>query len=269
MKTWNLDDYKINDIVLSLQDHKWIETLGELNANNGFDIFHSLLIETIDKIAPETEIKLSKGKTARDLWITKGILNSIWKQKKLYLDQLHNTNITTKYKAYRNQLQKIIRKAKTSYFREKCKEYKQNSRKLWKLIQEILNKAPNKGESIKAINIEGVPRYDPATITNEFCKHFSSIGEMFANKIPPSTKEISEYLNNIPQNEKCIFLNPTDSTEIKELINDLVPKNSSGYNNLLNKLLKRLLPAVIEPLTIIFNKSLTEGVFLKPWKRQM
>ena len=112
-----------------------------------------------------------------------------------------------------------------------------------------------------------MPRYDPATITNEFCKHFSSKGETFANKIPPPSKEISEYLNSIPQNEKCIFLNPTDSTEIRELINDLVPKNSSGYDNLLNKLLKRLLPAVIEPLTIIFNKSLTEGVFPEAMKK--
>ena len=130
-----------------------------------------------------------------------------------------------------------------------------------------MNKTPNKGESIKAINIDGVSSYDPTTITNEFCKHFSSIGETFANKIPPSSKEISEHLNSIPQNEKCIFLNPTDSTEIRELINDLVPKSSSGHENLLNKLLKRLLPAVIEPLTIIFNKSLTEGVFPEAMKK--
>ena len=164
-------------------------------------------------------------------------------------------------------MQKIRRKAKTSYFREKCKEYKQNSRKLWKLIQEILNKTPNKGEGIKAINVEGVPRYDPASITNAFCKHFLTIGETFANKIPASTIDIAEYLNSIPQNNKCIFLNPTDSTEIKELINDLVPKNSSGYDNVSNKLLKRLLPAVIEPLTIIFNKSLIEGVFPEAMKR--
>ena len=76
-----------------------------------------------------------------------------------------------------------IRQSDNSAFYVKGK-YKQNSRKLWKLIQEILNKTPNKGESIKAINIDGVPSYDPTTITNEFCKHFSSIGETFANKIP-------------------------------------------------------------------------------------
>ena len=68
----------------------------------------------------------------------------------------------------------------------KCKEYKQDSCKLWKLIHELLNKSTNKGESISAIKVNGTPRYDPATITNEFCKHFSSIGESFARNIPPS-----------------------------------------------------------------------------------
>ena len=267
IKTRNLDDHKINDIVLSLQENKWMENLGTLDANNGFNYFYSVLIKTIDKIAPETEVKLSNNKTARDPWITKGILNSIQKQKKMYLEQLHDTTTTNKYKAYRNQLQKVLRKAKTSYFREKCKEYKQDSRKLWKLIHAILDKNSNKGESIKALNIEGVPRYDPATITNEFCKHFSSIGETFANKIPPPTTDISKYLNTIPQNERSIFLNPTDSTEIVTLINELVPKNSSGHDNLSNKLLKKLLPTIIEPLTVIFNKSLTEGVFPEAMKK--
>ena len=130
--------------------------------------------------------------------------------------------------AYRNQLKKIMRKAKITYFREKCKEYKQDSHKLWKLIHSILNKTSHKGECIKAINKEGVPRYDPATITDELCKHFSSIGETFATKIPPLFKRnYCMYLNSKPQNERSIFLDPTNDTEIIELITDLVPKNSS------------------------------------------
>ena len=93
------------------------------------------------------------------------MLNSIQRQKN-YLEQLHDTTTTSKYKTYQNQLQKILRKAKIVYFKEKYKDYKQDSRKFWKLIHSILNKTSNKGESIKAINKEGVPRYDPATITD-------------------------------------------------------------------------------------------------------
>ena len=142
------------------------------------------MTKSIDKLAPEIEIRISKSKTLRDPWITKGMLQSIQKQKKLYFEQLSDTTKTNKYKPYRNQLQKILRKAKITYFREKCKEYKQDSRKLLKLIHAIWNKTPHKGECIKAINKDGVSRYDPATITSELCKHFSSIGETFFKKYP-------------------------------------------------------------------------------------
>ena len=115
--------------------------------------------------------------------------------------------------------------------------------------------------------MEGIPRYDPKTITNEFCKHFSTVGEVYANNIPPASKNISDYLNAIPQNQQSIFLDPTDTNKIRELINELVPKNSSGFDNLSNKLLKKLLPALLQPLEIIFNKSLAEGVFPEEMKR--
>ena len=252
----------IANIISTLLEKNWTEILGSLNANNGFNKFHSILVATIDEIAPETETKLSKSKTPRDPWVTKGMVQSLQRLKKLYLDQLHNTTISTKYMAYRNQLKKIMRKAKITHFKEKCKEYKQNSCKLWKLKHSILNKTSHKGECIKAINKEGVPRYDPATITDELCKHFSSIGKTFANKIPPSSKEISMYLNSIPQNERSIFLDPTNDTEIIELIT----KNSSGYDNLSNKLLKEL-PALIGLLTTLFNKSLIDGVFPETMKK--
>ena len=61
---------------------------------------------------------------------------------------------------------------------------------------------------------------------------------------------------------KGIFLEPTSEKEIMELITDLIPKNSSGYDNLSNRLLKKLFPALIDPLTIVFNKSLAEGILL-------
>ena len=85
IKTRNLDDTKINDIVTTLLQIDWTDYLGTLSANEGFNAFHSVVISTIDSIVPEVEIKLSKNRTARDHWITKGILNSICKQKKLYL----------------------------------------------------------------------------------------------------------------------------------------------------------------------------------------
>ena len=131
IKTRKLDDSKINDIIKKLQEFDWTDILSPLDTNDGFEIFHSALLSTIDLVAPEIEVKIRKNQTAKDPWITKGILTSIRRQKKLYLEQLHDTTKTEKYKTYRNSLQKILRKAKTDYFNNKCKEYKNDSRKLW------------------------------------------------------------------------------------------------------------------------------------------
>ena len=49
--------------------------------------------------------------------------------------------------------------------------------------------------------------------------------------------------------------------------NDLVPKNSIGFDKISNKLLKRLLPALVEPLELVFNKSLMEGIFPEAMKK--
>ena len=254
-------------LIATLQQNNWGESLRDLDANTGFDYFHMLLTKTIDSIAPEKEFRVNQKRTAKDPWVTKGILNSIHRQKRLYLEQLRDSTITNKYKTYRNCLQKTLRKAKIAYFNEKCKEYKQDSRKLWKLIHELLNKRTNTTNGISGIKVDGIPRYDPHSITREFCEHFSSIGEKFANKIPKPEKGINSYLRSIPHNSNSIFLNPTDMREIETLIKDLVPKNSSGHDNLSNKLLKKLLPAMLEPLTILFNKSLSEGVFPEAMKK--
>ena len=60
---------------------------------------------------------------------------------------------------------------------------------------------------------------------------------------------------------KSMFLTPVTSVEIDRIISTLKSKNSSGYDSISNTLLKNLKQSLVLPLTIIFNKSLQEGVF--------
>ena len=50
-------------------------------------------------------------------------------------------------------------------------------------------------------------------------------------------------------------------SEIEKIIVNLPNKNSSGYDNFSNILLKQIKYSIIHPLTIINNHSLTEGEF--------
>ena len=58
-----------------------------------------------------------------------------------------------------------------------------------------------------------------------------------------------------------MYLDPITPAEIKQLINKLPAKDSSGYNNISNNLLKHIKESMIKPLTYIFNLSLSSGIF--------
>ena len=68
-------------------------------------------------------------------------------------------------------------------------------------------------------------------------------------------------LKKIPNNPNTLFLYDITSYEIKKHIDQLPAKNSSGYDNISNKLLKNIKYSIIHPLLHIFNLSLKLGVF--------
>ena len=67
-------------------------------------------------------------------------------------------------------------------------------------------------------------------------------------------------------NNYNLFMTPTSQHEILKIITTLKNKQSSGYDNLSNILLKQLCPEICAPLSIIFNKSLSEGIFPEKMK---
>ena len=123
-------------------------------------------------------------KQIRDPWITKGILTSLDRQKKMYQEQLHSKSAvsTHKYRRYRNLLKSTIRKSKQVYLHDKCVEFRQDSRKLWKLVNKIIGKNNNKTETIDSLRVDNILKHDPDSITNGLCTFFSNIGETYANK---------------------------------------------------------------------------------------
>ena len=92
-------------------------------------------------------------------------------------------------------------------------------------------------------------------------KHLASIGKTYAEKITSSQTPLSEYLNKIPINKYSMYFAPTSKTEISKIINQLPKKKSHGYDKISNCLLKELHLVITNPLNIVFNKSLEEGVF--------
>ena len=132
---------------------------------------------------------------------------------------------------------------------------------MWKIINEILRKQKYKGSIITHININGVKTYDSRRIANEFGKFYSNLGSNLAKKIKGGVNNIQHYLNKIPRNTNSMVMKLTTQTEIEQLIVKLLNKTSHGHDMISNNLLKSLGNSISYPLAIIFNQSITEGIF--------
>ena len=254
--TRELNSNKLNELNSKLSNMPWEFTLQNLDTEETFNCFHKQLQDSLDEVIPLKKKTISYNRILRDPWLTNSLKNCLNKQKRLYKDTLLSDSVEkiSKYKMYQNTLQKAIRYCKSQYYLNKCIEYKNNNRKLWNLINSKISKCNKKTDSIDKIRVENIYKSDAKSITNTLCKHFSTVGKNYAEKVPNSTTSINEYIQKITSNSKNLFLTPTTEHKMASLITALLNKTSSGYDNVNNVLLKQIKLNIVKPLAI-FNKS--------------
>ena len=93
---------------------------------------------------------------------------------------------------------------------------------------------------------------------------------MADNLIPKNSSKINIINNNDPMTylrrdfkHHCsrISLDGVTTHEFNKITNYLKNKTSHGYDEISNKILKASAPYILSPLTYIFNKVLSSGIF--------
>ena len=234
------------------------------DVNHQFNQLHDNLTKYVDNFIPMVTRKLNPKSIRREKWVCAGLLKSIKKSKQLYRKYINNkTNkkLFEKYKHYNHTLQKTKHYAKKSYYLEQCRQHRSNSKKLWQTINHVIRKTNNKTEVIEKLKINNVMEYRGDVIAEELAKYFSTVGKVFADRIGPSSRSELDYLKNIPVSMRSIFLKPVTTSEIDKILTNMIPKTSSGIDEINNKLLKELKDYLLVPLELIFNRSLEQGIF--------
>ena len=242
----------------------------EDSVDNQFEEFHKKLLDEIDHFLPERTRRINTRSIRRELWVSPGLLISIKHCKKLYRKHLKNQSnkqIHAKYKRYNSELKRTKRAAMKQYYNAKCTEHRDNTRKLWQTINQVIKKKNNKTEVIEALIIENIHVTSGSVIVNEFGKYYSTVGKKLAEGMPSPRRTVASYLKEVESNQKSIFLMPVTEVEIRKIIGKLLPKHSSGIDNINNKILKELGDLIVYPLTKIFNNSLCEGIFPRAMKQ--
>ena len=250
----------VKNISEDLSKIDWNMKMKDKPASDSFHAFHSELSITLNKHTPEKLVRI-KEKRIKNPWMSTGLKNSLTKSKKLYERALIDPTVWSKYKEFMAILRKCKRKLKLNYYQNKCNEFRKNGKKMWTLINKINGKINDKMCVIEYLKVNNIKYFMGKDISNQFGKYFSSVGKEFALKIGEPKTPLQNYLDKIQINPKCMFFEPASLQEVSNIIQSLKPKNSSGYDDVSNKLLKELHPVILKPFTEIINRSLQEGIF--------
>ena len=166
-----------------------------------------------------------------------------------------------KYVSYRNNYNHIKRPARLNYYKLQVEESKTNTKRLWQVINTVINKRKNKGSIIPYITVEGIRIYDSNKIADKFGKFYSTIGSNLAKKITTSSKCIDDYIRQIPRSVNSLAVHATTPAEIESIIRAMPNETSYGHDSISNVILKTICEVVSLPLCRIFNQSILEGRF--------
>ena len=105
---------------------------------------------------------------------------------------------------------------------------------------------------------------NPCEIANVFSNYFASVADTAKQNVNYSHKYFSEYLKH--QCKYSIFIQPTDSEKIANIISSLSINKTSGPSSIPNKILILLKQDISKQLADLFNLSFSSGLFLSVLK---
>ena len=244
----------------NLSNIDWTNELKSKTVDEAMSFFYQTITKAYSKSFPI--VKLSRKRAKDKPLITSGLKNSIKKKHILYrrflLDKSDKSHM--EYKTYNNKLRTIIREAEISYYKKLFNEKENGIKQLWKTLSPILNKKKNKPnqKSINKLIINGKAVYNDKQIANVLNEYISSVGNTLSKQISNKNRSYKDYLKNpLP---RSIYLNPADEKEICTEIDKMKPKKSTLDVFNIN-MLKYVKDEMIPGLVIIFNKSISEGMF--------
>ena len=238
----------LNDEKLKKANHEfmrkdWLGLLTGMMSNTKFNQFSDTVNQVLDKVAPVKTVCIAPKRRYVEPWMMKGLERHL-RSNLIYTKRAFKKNSTDedhqRYKQHRNMYNDLKRKLKWEYYQSKCQVYKNNSKKLWALINNTIKKVRHKGSIIPFITVDSLKQNRPKAIANNFGEFYSTLGSSLAEKIDPGTTSIEEYLDSIPIQRDSIVIKQTTPLEIDTIIRNLPNKTSHGHDEISNMMLKAL-----------------------------
>ena len=258
-KIWDYKSAKTDQIRANLRQVNWHELFSNLNVNEKCLLFTDVFLDIMKNNILNKIITCNYKDAA---WITPEIKTAINRNSRVYKKWVRRGRVLgelDKVRDVRNVTNKLIRKAKLSYYSNlglKLSDPNTGQKCFWTTYKKLINKKAK--TNIPPLMENG------AFISN--CREKADIfNKYFANQctinnngsvLPNLTSKTDASLSHISASQE----------EIINIINNLNPNKSHGHDGVSVSMLKLCAAEVAIPLQLIFNDCITTGMFPDSWK---
>lgn len=157
-------------------------------------------------------------------------------------------NILQLYKTKKRNYKKFVSNYTITENDNKIINSKNKSKAVWNVFNDVTNKISDVNDNISIIK-NNIKIDNPKEVANLFIEEFS---------LPPSDIPVFHNINHCAHS---MFLEPTNSQEICDIVAKLESKNSSGLDEIPISIIKKVISLIAEPLSFIINQCLLNGIF--------
>jgi hypothetical protein len=257
IQTRMMKEKNIESFIGKLRHTNWESILNNQNGQVAFSDFFEKYSKLYDECFPLKTVKMNYHN--RKPWLSEGLRKSIKIKNRLYLLQVKeptDENVTA-YKKYKHQLSKLMKKAERSHYSEILQHNKQNTKKMWSIIKEVISKKSHT-RSPSQIKIGDRLESDKNIIADRFNLYFSHIGKDLARQIPDADISPCSFISEV--NASTIFLSPVEKSEVEKIVK-MLRNASAGYDGIHAKVVKSTFEYYLTPLTHVLNLSIMQGFF--------
>ena len=193
------------------------------------------------------EYELVKTRKIQRPWINKTLKKLIDKKHLIYKKCKLKLLPFSRFKTYRNLLNKTLRLAEKIYYEKKFNELN-NSKQTWNLINSLSKPCPKSKKIL--IKENGIAIEDKKVLSNKFKDEYSYT--------PPHTNH-NVPLDHISMNKNTFFMSPITNQEVYNMLFSM--NTNSIFSDLPIKILRYLGEPICVLLTSLFNFAISKNQF--------
>ena len=260
-----------------INSENWNNIADDMDAQTKYDKFSETYMKHYDMAYPlkSTRTRRKYERAQPKPWILPWLEEACARKQDHYHNFVKDPSPENKalYDKWNDFCSIHIDKAKTKYYKKYFDEYKENSRKQWQMINDLLNRSRKKNTIKRLINEDGSVVNTPHGMAETFNEYFSNIAanlkqnsyntsETTANRQPP-THTYTDFLRDSAENS--IYLKPSVPSEVHEIIKNF--KNKATLDSKISVLkIANNNFNFTSTLSNVINSSLDEGIFPRQLK---